>query len=150
LDSDLQDAVPLREWMDLVQAAAAMHAFPQDLRKLHGQLTRRWLEASGHNEPRLLARKKASLSTEVATFAIGAAGIAPETPLGDNLDPSWMQAGERLIFTTGGDGTYRFEIRLVDAFEPVLEAREYARDKTGTVIFVEPRKKPAASASGFI
>ncbi len=139
-DSDIQDARLLREWMNLVQTAAAMHAFPQDLRKLHGQLTKRWLEASGHKEPRLLARKKASLSTEVATFAIGDADIAPGTPLGDDLAAAWMQAGERLIFTTGGDGTYRFEIRLIDALEPVLEAKEYARitGATPTLVLAFP------------
>lgn len=139
-DSVVQDAGMLREWMDLVQTAAAMHAFPQDLRKLHGQLTRRWLEASGHNEPRLLARKKAKLSTEAATFAIGDAGIAPGTPLADELTPAWMEAGERMIFTTGGDGIYRFEIRIIDALEPVLEAKEYARvtGATPTLVLAFP------------
>ena len=139
------DAVEQLElYRSIVQLTAEVHAFPADERRKLSKIIARWLERTGADQQEVLKRAKGTITVEGGAISLG--DRARFASLGENISfeaemVQWTNRGERLTFRTGGDGLYKAELRLIDAAEPVLTAKEYKRFETSTptvVINVDP------------
>lgn len=73
----------------------------------------------------ILLKKNFLLALESATVAIG-----DREHLGEgwiDREKSAIQSGKLIFFSTGANGVYRLQIRVVNAPEPILSPREYNR-----------------------
>jgi hypothetical protein len=112
---------------------------PGEERRKLSRIIARWLEKTGADKQEVLAKAKGRIPVDCGLISLGdRARFAPS-------DKDWYfdaqivertNRGERLTFATGGDGLYPAELRLIDAVEPVLTAREYKRlgSSTPTVV----------------
>lgn len=138
-----RDPDGLRLYMDILGQTARVHSFPQDVRRILSNVTAGWMEATGADQPQLIARRTGKVATDAASFGLGDIGVTPEAtpePWNEKEMVERMKAGQRLIFTTGYDGLLKAEIRIVDCMEPVLEMAEYRRldSSTPTIVLEIP------------
>ena len=130
------DAVEQLElYRSIVHLTAEVHAFPADERRKLSKIIARWLEKTGADQQEVLKRAKGSITVEGGAISLG--DRARFASMGENISfeaemVQWINHGERLTFRTGGDGVYKAELRLIDATEPVLTAKEYKRLGTST------------------
>ena len=131
------DAVEQLElYRSIVQLTAEVHAFPEDERRKLSRIIARWLEKTGADQQEILNKARGKIIVEGGSIALG--DRARVSPSGDSIYTSekelveWTNRGERLTFRTGGDGVYKAELRLIDAAEPVLTAKEYKKLRTST------------------
>jgi hypothetical protein len=131
------DAVEqLKLYRTIVQLTAEVHAFPADERRKLSKIIAKWLEKTGADKQKVLKRAKGTITVEGGSIALG--DRARVTPSGESIYTSdkeiveWANRGERLTFATGGDGVYKAELRLIDAAEPMLTAKEYKKLRTST------------------
>lgn len=139
-----RDPHGLRLYMDILGQTARVHSFPQNVRRILSNVTAGWMEATGADQPQLIARRTGKAATETASFGLGDIGLTPEAtpePWNEKEMVERMKAGQRLIFTTGYDGLLKAEIRIVDCAEPVLQRAEYRRlyASTPTIVLDIPR-----------
>lgn len=98
------------------------------LGKVRSQLILKKLTITENDQINILQKISLKLSIESGTIMIG----DPQTESAINLvhyDNSElvevMNQGRGLVFSTGGDGEFEVQLRLVDALEPVLTPNEY-------------------------
>jgi len=131
------DAVEQLElYRTIIQLTAEVHAFPEDERRKLSRIIARWLEKTGADQQEILKKARGKIIVEGGSIALG--DRARVSPSGESIYTSekemvaWTNRGERLTFRTGGDGVYKAELRLIDAAEPVLTAKEYKKLRTST------------------
>lgn len=131
------DAVEQLElYRTIVQLTAEVHAFPEDERRKLSRIIARWLEKTGADQQEILKKARGKIIVEGGSIALG--DRARVSPSGDSIYTSdkemveWTNRGERLTFRTGGDGVYKAELRLIEAAEPVLTAKEDKKLRTST------------------
>lgn len=131
------DAVEQLElYRSIVQLTAEVHAFPEDERRKLSRIIARWLEKTGADQQEILKKARGKIIVEGGSIALG--DRARVSPSGDSIYTSekemveWTNRGERLTFRSGGDGVYKAELRLIEAAEPVLTAKEYKKLRTST------------------
>jgi hypothetical protein len=131
------DAVEQLElYRTIVQLTAEVHAFPADERRKLSRIIAKWLEKTGADKQEVLKRAKGRITVEGGSIALGdRARVSPSAEsiyTSDKEMVEWVNRGERLTFATGGDGLYKAELRLIDAAEPMLTAKEFKKLRTST------------------
>jgi len=131
------DAVEQLElYRTLFQHAAEFSAWPEDERRKLSRVIARWLEKTGADQQEVLKKARGKIFVEGGTISLG--DRARVSPSGESIYTfdkemvEWVNRGERLTFATGGDGLFKAELRLIDAAEPVLTAKEYKKLQTST------------------
>jgi len=131
------DAVEQLElYRTILQHAAEVSTWPEDERRKLSKIIARWLEKTGGAQQEVLKRARGKIIVEGGTISLG--DRARVSPSGESIYTSdkemveWVNRGERLTFATGGDGLFKAELRLIDATEPVLTAKEYKKLRTST------------------
>jgi hypothetical protein len=131
------DAVEqLKLYRSIVQLTAEAHASPESERRKLSKIIAKWLEKTGADKQEVLKRAKGTITVEGGSIALG--DRARVSSSGESIYTSdkemveWVNRGERLTFATGGDGVYKAELRLIDAAEPMLTAKEFKRLRTST------------------
>lgn len=71
----------------------------------------------------VLQKKSKIICLESATFGLGDPELIEEKNLEISVDP--INEGRRFFFSTGGDGKYKLEVRVLDTPIPVLSSAEY-------------------------
>lgn len=131
------DAVEQLElYRAIFQHAAEVSAWPEDERRKLSKVIARWLEKTGADQQEVLKKARGRIIVEGGSISLG--DRARVSPSGESIYTSekemveWVNRGERLTFRTGGDGVYKTELRLINAAEPVLTAKEYKKFVTPT------------------
>jgi len=120
----------------IFQHAAEVSAWPEDERRKLSRIIARWLEKTGADQQEVLRKARGKIIVEGGTISLGdRARVSPSGESIYTLDKemvAWVNRGERLTFASGGDGLFKAELRLIDAVEPVLTAKEYRKLQTST------------------
>jgi hypothetical protein len=143
----------LELYRTIVQHAAEVHAWPGDERRKLSKIIARWLEKTGADKHELLGKAKGTLIVEGGSVSLGdrARFALPDKDASfDEQMVQWTNRGERLTFATGGDGVYKGELRLIDAAEPVLTAKEYKRLRSSTPTVVIEVASGALGMADFV
>jgi hypothetical protein len=121
----MADPDRLLVYSGVFERACAVHSFPAEHRSLQAKIVGKRLALLGLAAGvKVLAAARGRVSVEGAALGLGDPTLHSAGPEAWEDD---LRAGRRALATTGSDGVYACELRLVEASEPVLEAKEYAR-----------------------
>jgi len=144
----------LQLYRTIVQLTAEVHAFPADERRKLSRIIARWLEITGADQQEVLKKSRGKIIVEGGSISLG--DRARVSPSGDSIYTSvqelvqWTNRGERLTFATGGDGVFKAELRLIDAAEPLLTAKEFKKLRTSTPTVVIEVSSGALGMADFV
>lgn len=147
------DAEQLELYRDIVQRAAEVHSFPSDERRKLSKIIASWVEKTGADKHEILKKTKGTVVVDGGSMSLG--DRARFGSLGENRGfeaemVRWTNRGKRLTFSTGGDGLYKAELRLIEAAEPVLTTKEYQKLRSSTPTVVIDVSSGALGLADFV
>lgn len=83
----------------------------------------KYLHALGCDNPQILLKKSTTIELESASIAIGDQSYADTFE--SLTDIELINSGKAYFFSTGSDGIFNIQLRVVEAPEPVLTSKEY-------------------------
>ncbi len=123
------DVGKLKWDLDLFKEASKIHASGGLAVKAKSLAISRVLELSGLGQATVISEVKGLVQVESGVIVIG----DPEFRVkdGENINDNRLaemgKQGRGMFVSTGGDGTFKGKIRLIDSPEPVLEKDEYKK-----------------------
>lgn len=145
------DTQRLTRYIDIVAAGMKVHTFPQEFARARNKMISVMLSLRGLDSVATRLSKKKKITIVSGTVVL--ADRDTQLPVEPEFWGSTMQSGQAAICALGGDGTYPFELRLVDVPEPVLSAKEYRALQECTeevVIHVPSGEIRCAEAGDFV
>ncbi len=124
-----EDLENLKWYLNQFKEASKIHASGGLAVKAKSLAFSRVLELSGLGQARIISEAKGWVQVESGVIVIG----DPEFRIkeGENIDEDGLAEMEKqsrgLFVSTGGDGTFKGKLRLIDSTEPVLEKDEYKK-----------------------
>lgn len=114
--------------INIINQAVKVDGYPQKYAKGLALLIAKKLSLTGDDKAEIISKESGQVSTESGVISIGDPTFEDSIDLNDVDDKNLLEItnqGKRLFFTTGGDGTYDVQLRLIKATEPVLTPSEY-------------------------
>ena len=132
--------------INIINQAIKVDGYPQKYSKGLALLIAKKLAINGDDKAEVISKVSGSVSIESGVVSIGDPTLENSIILNDFDDKNLLEItnqAKRLYFSTGGDGTYDVQLRLIKAMEPVLAPSEYklVAGSTETVILQIPSGK---------
>jgi hypothetical protein len=115
-------------YIKILNQAIKVSGFPQKYLKTQAMLISKKLVLSGDDKAEIVSKNFHVVNVEGGMISVGDPSIESSTTLNDFSNKSLLEItnqGKRLYFSTGGDGSFEVQLRIVKAHEPVLSEKEY-------------------------
>jgi hypothetical protein len=115
-------------YINILNQASRVSGFPQKYSRTLSLLILKKLSLTGDDKAEIICKKSGHVSIESGTVSVGDPALESSIILKDYLDKNLLEItnqGKRLFFSTGGDGLFDVQLRIIKATEPVLTPKEY-------------------------
>ena len=99
-------------------------------RILLNKITAQWLQVTGNDKAEVISKKVGKIPVESGLIMIGDPAYMPS--IQDDMDRvsekdllNVVNSHRAFFFGTGGDGIFNVQIRIINAYEPVVSENEY-------------------------
>lgn len=121
----------LEFYIKIMKQSVKALSFPQKASLFLSKLIADWLVLTGNDQCEIILKISNEIPVETATIAISDPAYFDDiNALQDYSERNYlhlMNEGKFFIFSTGSDGIYKVQLRIVDALEPVLTPKEFTR-----------------------
>lgn len=113
----------LKDYKEILSIVSRVPSISSKFQIGLAKVINKYLHILGCDNPQILLKKSTTIALESASIAIGDRSYA------DNVesltDIELINSGKAYFFSTGSDGIFNVQLRVVEAPEPVLTSKEY-------------------------
>lgn len=127
-DKKETDIEQLTFYMQIIKQVARTRSFPQPALLFLSKLIADWLVLTGNDKSKIIFKKAGIIPVDTASISISDQSFNIYELDGDFSDKNYLSLinqGKCYIFSTGADGMYNVQLRVIDALEPVLTNGEF-------------------------
>jgi hypothetical protein len=134
-------------YIGILRTTTRMLSSPQSTMRMLAKLIAHKLELTGNQEVKILHKVSKNITLSSATIMIGEVGIVTLVDASENELIEIINKGEAFFFSTRSDGVFPIQLRIIEASEPLLTAKEYRylENSSQTAIINMPHGQIAVS-----
>lgn len=118
----------IKKYIEILRLVVQIPSPPAIYNKWISTMTVSYLKLNGCENPTILFKKSTSILIECGTISFGDRSFEFLPGEFNFFDEAYIQLinnGKLYSFSTGGDGEFNIQVRIIEAPEPVLSLKEY-------------------------